>query len=65
MIIRPTDMMILPAYQLKGGPKVVNIFPASSVVIFLKGENKEINNPNAISTIPEANVRLSFVFCFS
>ena len=36
--IRPIDVMILPAYQLKGGPEDDNTFPASSIVILPKGE---------------------------
>jgi hypothetical protein len=36
--INPTDVMILPVYQLKGGPEDDNILPASSILILPKGE---------------------------
>ncbi len=64
VIIRPTDVTMLPVYQLKGGPDDDKTFPASSMVIFPNGEKVWINEPIAMSTVPEANTKLSFVLCF-
>jgi hypothetical protein len=65
VIIRPTDVTMLPVYQVKGGPEDDKTFPASSIVIFPNGEKIWINEPRAMSTIPEANTKLSFVLCFA
>ena len=65
VIISPTDITMLPVYQLKGGPEDDKTFPALSIVICPNGEKVWISEPRAMSTIPKANIKLSFVLCFA